>query len=293
MLKSAILYSITVSGDLMDLEDQLAENSFKPCNKQALLSRGWLEPAGHGSGYMRNVMGGRLICLGIEEKKIPGPLVKRLLAEQVDKYIQSHGSKPNNETRKELKSEIEMSLISNLPPKFSVVNILILEHHNLLIVEASSHSKAEAALDVLRDAINLKPIPYTPKNSFSLLSTTWVQEQKTPDGFGLTGSMTLNGISKETTTLKYHSLPSTEIARHIEAGEKVVKLGMYVEDELEFTLDTKLAVSSIKYHPSVKEEVRSGLDDKGDEVARLEATLALTIPMLTKVAEMVNAQFVE
>lgn len=291
MIKSAVFYNTSGNPSLSSLESDLADKAFQPCGKSSVLSIGWIEPAGHGTGFIREVMGMKLITLGIEKKDIPNKLVKRLLNDQIDLYEQKHGQKPNGPMKKELKEEIIFSLIPSAFPKFEMIHVLISEKYNGIMVGATSHAKAETVLAALSNIVSFKPKPVSANHALEEKGTQWVSDHQAPDNFILSGDLTLKDGEGASTTLKGHQMPSQEVDNHLEAGEHVVKLGLYLKEEASFTLTEKLIVTGIKYDGSIAESVSEDTSGDDSPVAAMEATMALTNPILVKIFTFVKTHF--
>ena len=260
-----------------DLEAQLEQHPFKPCGSQELSSYGWVPPLGrHGSQLVHATNGYYLLCARKQEKVLPAAVVREVVEEKVEE-IESQQSRPVR--RKEKESIREEVMLDMLPRAFThsrITYAYISPKEGLLVVDASSPSRAEELLGHLRQSLlSLPVVPLTVNISPASVMTQWVSGAQVPADFVLEDACELRDPDAQGGIVRCQrqDLSADEIQEHIKAGKQVVKLAVCWDETLSCVLGEDLSIKRLRFS-DVMQEKRDQTSTE-DAATRLDADFAL------------------
>ncbi len=135
---------------MAQIQEALERDRFVECGATQPLSVGWIEPRGVAHAPLLEIVGGQwLMTLQIEQRLLPGAVVRRRAEELAQKVEQATGRKPGKRQMRELKDQATLDLLPQAFTKRVSVNLWIEPTQRLLIADAGSPSRADVALTQL------------------------------------------------------------------------------------------------------------------------------------------------
>lgn len=275
--KNLYLYRLTRKIDLTQLDELLAEVKFTPCASQDVSKFGWVSPLGkHGTNFVHSANGQLLICAKKEEKILPTSVINYLLAEKFGAAEIAEGRALKKKEKEVLKEEIIVDLISRAFSRYQQTYAWINPAAGFIAVDASSHTRAEHLLALLRKSIGSLPVvPLAITTPPELTLTEWLKAETAPAGFTLEDEAELRSALEHGGIIraKRQDLLSDEIANHLQADKLVTSIALNWSDTLSFVLKDDLSIKRIKF----SDEIKSQNDDidSEDGTARFDADFAL------------------
>ncbi len=273
--KNALVYRLSkpIESDPEKLESLLNEFAFKPCSSQDKQKSGWSGVLG--SSLVHVAGDNYLLKLKKEEKILPASVVNEALENKADLLAQKEARPLSKKEKQALKEEVLIDLLSKAFSKSSFVHILILSVQNLVIVDSSSHSKAEEALALLRKTLGSLPVvPAIPSQAVEVSLTNWVKQGYAPTGFEIQMEAELKSMTDDSVLrCKNQDLSADEIQQHLASDKLVTKLALSWADKIEFLLAEDGTIKRLKYADELKDEN----DDipREDSDARFDADFSL------------------
>ena len=128
---------------------------FVECGATQEKSVGWCEPRGQDHGPLVESVGGQLILkLMIETRALPGSVVTRKAKERVAQIEASTGRKPGKKEIRDLKDDIRLQLLPQAFTKQAAVGVWIDPKAALLVIDASSQSRADEVVTLLVQSLD-------------------------------------------------------------------------------------------------------------------------------------------
>lgn len=277
--KNLIVYRLSTPIDLTpdQLETRLEEFAFRPCNSQEQSKYGWGKPMGkHGSSLIHVTNGNILLCARKEDKMLPASVIKEALDEKVE-MIEQETARPVKKKEKDaLKEEIIHTLLPRAFSRLGSTFAYIAPKQGLIIVDASSHNKAEDLLALLRKSIgSLAVLPVQSKVPVDQTMTQWLSQEDNITPFSLLEEAELKSPLENGAVLrcKNQDLLCTEIQAHIENGMFVTKAALQYAESMTFVLNEDMTIKRVKFTDVVTEQQED--QDKADKAACFDADFAI------------------
>ena len=294
--KNAIFYRFSQSFEYTaeSLESKLEEHAFSPCGSQDLSKFGWISPS-HGLSDMlvHAGQGFMLIAAQKEEKILPSSVIKTKLEAKVKQIENEQARKVYRKERDQLKDEIVMDLLPRAFSKFQTTHALLAPSQGLLIVDASSHKRAEELLSHLRSVLGSLPITLPDVNhSPSAIMSQWLENSESrPHDFVIMDECELRDTTVENGVIrcKGQDLESDEIRQHLEAGKRVAKLAVDWQESLNFVIQDDLSLKRLKLSDSLKEKLDQ--DSAEEAMERFDAEFIAMSLELTRLMPMLLEAF--
>lgn len=275
--------------DAEQLAEAMKEFKFTPAGSQDMARTGWAPAIGDSLIHAAN---GQLLLVEQTEKKyLPSDVLKRALSERIEKLEVEQCRKLKKTEKDSLKDEVLHTLLPRAFSKFSQTQLWIDTKNNLIIVDASSASKAETILALLRKTIGSLPVvPLTLETPVELTLTDWVKDGDLPAGFALGDSATLKAMLEDGGELKSkkQDLVSEEIRTHLDAGKLVTGVALHWQDRISFTLTDGAAIKRIKFSDILTQQ--NDDIDREDVAQRADADWSLMTGELSDlISQLVSA----
>jgi recombination associated protein RdgC len=291
--KNLKLFTITQPLDWndIDLDEQLAQFAFRPCNSQELSTMGFASPLGHGDSMVHSASGKVWITLKKQERILPAIVVNAELAEKVAQIEADTGTPVGKKAQQDLKQEIVQRLMPQAFTKNSYTHGFISFKDNLVAVDASADGKAEVFLAMLRKAMTSLPVVPMSRKSIQAELTSWLLESAVPAQVVLLEEAEFRGQGEQDSIIriKNQELADDEILQHLQSGKFVYKLAIEWDESLTAMLEEDLSIKRLKFTDVIKEQN----DDiaKEDKLARMDADFALMSGEIVRFADWLKNTF--
>lgn len=265
------------------LETELARQPLQACSGITVETKGWLPPrdAQLVESYQKQL----LIALGVEQKLLPGSVVKQEAEARAQALEAQQGYKPGKKQLREIKERVTVELLPRAFARQRVTRCWINPVEGFVVVDASSPGKAEEVLEKLRDTLG--ELPATLLNtqmSAQALNTRWLASGSAEGAFELHEDCELRAPDESGGAIRYvrHGLEGKDIRDHIATGKVVSKLGLVWKTRLGLILQEPLSVKRLKF----LEVEKSGEEDAGGSADdRFEADFALMVGEVTALVQ--------
>lgn len=242
-----------------ELDLILTEKAFKPCGSQEMSSRGWVSPIGtDGSLLVHAANGYIMVCLQRQDKVLPAAVVNEAMEEKIAEIKAREDRKPGKKERTDLKEEIIFQLLPRAFTRTGRLYAYIDPKAGLLVVNSSSHNRAEELLNTLRDTLGTLPvIPLKAKNVAQHTMTHWLKAGEAPADFAIGGECELRDGADETAVIrcKNQDLGSDDIRNHLQAGMFVNKLALSWAGGIDFMVDPELTVKRLSFGDLINDKL--------------------------------------
>ena len=270
-------FCFPASTDLSDVESMLSGHKLKPVGPLEVSSRGFVSPLGQHSEEMTRKCGSAIwVTVGVEDKILPGAVVKDLLQKKLAEIEEKEGRKPSGRTRKRIKDELVTELLPRAFVRPSRIDALIDTSLGVVAVDASGRKNAEGVVAELRHALGSFPaLPLNAEVAPRAVLTGWIAGDPLPDGFALGEECELRDPADNAVVVKVKNmeLQSAEVEKHIEAGKQCTRLALCFDDRVSFVIGEDLVIRRFKLLDAAVEEIES--EDHDDIVAEMDARFAL------------------
>ena len=240
-----------------ELEAKLSAMPFRHCGQLEQVTVGFTPPLGRNSDQLVHVSDGRLmICLTSETKVVPASVVNEEANQIICQIQEAQGRKVGRKEKKEIQEKALLELLPRAFAKSSSTYAYVDVRKGWLIVDASSSTKAEEVVSLIRKALGTLPVSrLTTEGSPSLSMTQWLANQEVPENFMIGAECDLvESEQGATINCRKKDLDSEEIRNHLEKGMQVSRLAMTWKDRISFTVDDSLIIRKIKFLDGVMEE---------------------------------------
>jgi len=270
MFKNLMIYRMA-SGwptTLEALESALQAATFTPCGASQEKSVGWVEPRGHAHGALVEVVGGQWILkLRIETKVLPASVVKRKVAEMVEKIDVTEGRKVGRKERKELAEEARQQLLQRAFTKVKDAQVWVDPVRELICTDAGSASIADElmiSLDRIPNGLEVSLL--NTKTSPAAAMAHWLSTKEAPIGFTVDRECELKAPDESKSVVRYsrHALDTNEVVGYVEGGLQPTRVALTWRDRVSFVLTDGLQLKKIEFLDSVFIDGQPDKEDKFD-----------------------------
>jgi recombination associated protein RdgC len=236
---------------LEQIEESLAKAPFVPCGATEALSLGWVPPRGEEHGLLVEGIDGHYhLKLQIEQRVLPGSVVKERVDEIAAQIEEQTGRKPGKKALKDLKEQATHELLPLCFKKRSSIRIWIAPAQRLLMIDASSPARCEEVVSLLVKtldglALHLVQSAETP----AACMAAWLMDGVPPEGFTIDRECELKSEDEMKSVVRYarHALDIEEVRQHLASGKRPTKLAMSYKDRVSFLLTDTLAIKKIAF----------------------------------------------
>lgn len=276
--KNLIFYRLTeqFSYTQEQLQEKLQEHAFSPCKSQELSRYGWSAPCKHiPDELVHEVHGFFMISSHKEEKILPSSVIKDIVNEKVAQIEHEQSRKVYKKERDQLKDEVTLDLLPRAFSKFQKTFALITPQQGWVVVDASSHKRAEELLSYLRGSLGSLPLTLPDVNqSPSAIMSHWLEKHDAiPAAFEVQDECELrdNVLEGGVIRIKGQQLEDEEFVAHLEAGKRVTKLSLVWDEQLKFMLNEDLSIKRLKPTEQLQEKIA----DEGaeDEITQFDVDM--------------------
>jgi recombination associated protein RdgC len=274
------------------LEEQLAKREFQACSAAQPLSVGWVPALGEGSVLVHAAAGRFLLRMKREEKILPASVVREMLDEKVEVIETEQARKVYRKERQDLKDEIVQDCLPRAFSRSNSVYAYIDTRSNWVFVDATTATRAEELINLLRDCIGSFPVVLPQVNNApGATMTGWLAHQSLPADFALGEECELREPGGEGGVVRCRGvdLLGEEVETHLNAGKQVARLALSWEERLSLLMAEDLCLRRLKFADELMKE-NEDLPE-ADNAARLDADFVLMSEAISALQERVMALF--
>lgn len=275
--KNLIVYRLPAdwSVSARELEDKLAARSLMPCGSFDMQSKGWVFSSDL-ERYVHTVNGQHLIALGVDQKLLPGSIIRQVATERAKEMAKEQGYPVGRRQMRELKMRVTEELRGRALTRKRVTHAWIDPINGWLVVNASSEGKAEELVETLRDTLgSLQVTLLETERSASATLTSWLMLGDAPLTFTIDDDTELQAADESKPTIRYvrHPLDGKEIRAQIQGGMYATRLGLTWRDRISFVLNEKLHVKKLEFLLIDKDKSEEGSSTSPAEQFDIDMTL--------------------
>lgn len=259
MFKNLIVYRLGPdwAPSLADVEASLQKARFVPCAASQPLSVGWVPPRGETTDPLAESVGGHwLLRLMVEQKVLPGAVVKRRAEEIAQQIEQTTGRKPGRKQGKEIREQATHELLPMAFTKQASVNVWLAPRERVLVVDSSSAKRAEDVVTLLVKALaGFSVLALQTRLSPAAAMTAWLLSGEPPPQFSIDRDCELKAPDEMKSTVRYvrHGLDIDEVRGHLQAGKQPTRLALTWRGRVSFVLTEALQLKKLGFEDVVFE----------------------------------------
>jgi recombination associated protein RdgC len=279
VFKNLIVYRVGPEWqpDLMAALAALDKERFVECGATQPMSSGWVEPRGVEHAPLVELIAGQwLLKLMVEQKVLPGAVIRRRCDEIAAHIELSTGRKPGKKQLKELKEQAQLELLPQAFTRQSAVRVWIDPDARLLMLDVASGKRAEEVVTQLVKALpgfNVRPLQTTmsPATAMAL----WLSSGEAPQAFSVDRECELKSADEMKSVVRYarHALDIDEVREHIAAGKQPTRLAMTWNGRVSFVLTEAMQIKRLAFDDVVFESTR-GSKNHADDGFDTDAAIA-------------------
>jgi recombination associated protein RdgC len=257
----------------------LSEHAAKPLGSSDARRLGWTAPAGRlgGGQLVHEIQGHWLISALRQERMLPSSVVNEEVDDQVAEIAAIEGRKVTRKEKTALKEQATEALLPRAFVRSQRIDLWWDTERQLIGVNASSRTRAEDVLDLLRETLgSLKVTPLSTQTLPLRAMTTWLGDTASrPADMSIGDSVVLKAKGDDGVVRgRQLDLDSDEIHQHLECGRQASQLALSIEGQLSFVLHDDLALKSLRFGDALVEEAGHA-DDGDDALARIETDFVI------------------
>jgi recombination associated protein RdgC len=245
-----------------DFEGQLAGRTLRPCGPFDMSSRGWVAVT-NGGRLLHAVNQQLMIALGMDEKLLPGSIIRQVAQERADIQAQEQGFPVGRKQMRDLRARVADELRARALTRRRITRAWIDPQGGWFAVDAASLPRAEMVVETLSDTLgSFAPRAIETERSPHAAMASWLLRGEAPARFSIDDELELQTADKSKTIIRYtrHPLDGKEIRGHLAAGKYPTRLGLTWKDRVSFVLTDKLQVKRLEFLEMSKD------DTEGEEL---------------------------
>jgi recombination associated protein RdgC len=268
--KNLIVYRLPAdwSVSAAELEELLTKRTLQPCSPLEMVSRGWVPPTS-GGRLLHTVNQQHLIALGIDQKLLPGSIIRQVAQERAEALAQEQGYPVGRRQMRDLKMRVTEELRARALTRRRAIRAWIDPLNGWFVVDAAGAAKAEELTEVLRVtlggsfAVQFMETAKSPQQSMSL----WLSQGDAPTRFTIEQGLELQAPDENKATIRYtrHPLDVRQVQAHLKEGKYPTRLGLTWSDRVSFILTDKLQVKRIEFLDMTKDTADGGDIDAAEQ----------------------------
>ncbi len=249
--KNLVIYRLPADWSVApaELEEKLAQRSLQPCGSFDMLSRGWVH-SGLAQRFVHTTHGQHLIALGVEQKLLPGSIVKQVAGDRAKAIEEQQGFPVGRRQMREIRERVLEELRARALCRRRVTRAWIDPAHGWLVVDAAGAPRAEELIETLRDTLGSLAVQLLEtERSPAAAMSAWLALGDAPLRFVIDQDLELQAADQSKATIRYtrYPLEAREIRQHLTAGMSATRLGLTWNDRISFVLTDKLQVKRMEF----------------------------------------------
>ena len=286
--KNLIIYRLPDgwSVSAAELEDKLSGRTLQPCGSYDMESRGWVSPS-PAQRLVHVTNGQYLIALGVEQKLLPGSIIKQVALERAVLLEEQQGYPVGRRQMRELKERVTDELRARALTRRRITRAWIDPQNGWFVVDAAGAPRAEELVETLRDTLGTLPVEFleTERSPHASMAA-WLMLGDAPLRFVIDQDLELQTVDKTKATVRYvrHTLDGKDIQAHISSGKYATRLGLTWNDRIAFVLTDKLQLKRVQFLEMSKDKAEGeGESQSADEQFEVDFML-----MASELAQMLS-----
>jgi recombination associated protein RdgC len=264
LFKNLVFHRLPADWELSaaDLEGQLAGRTLKPCGPFDMSSRGWVPVTG-GGRLLHTVNQQHLLALGMDEKLLPGSIVRQVAQERAEVQAREQGFPVGRKQMRDLRARVADELRARALTRRRTTRAWLDPASGWFAVDAASIPRAEMVVETLSDTLGtFAPQAVETSRSPQASMASWLLRAEAPVHFSIDDDLELQSNDEAKSIIRYtrHPLDGREIRGHLTAGKYPTRLGLTWKDRVSFVLTDKLQVKRLEFLEMSKD------DTEGDDV---------------------------
>lgn len=264
--------------DAATLEEALVEQAARPLGGQDPRRLGWTFPGGRAdTSRLHELQGQRLLSALRQERLLPASVVKEEVDERAAEVEAREGRKLRRQEKITLKEQVVEELLPRAFVRSQKIDLWWDTRRRLIGVNASSRTRAEELLDLLRETLgSLKVTPLATQVMPMRAMTQWLTDPASRPADLVVGDQVELKAKGDDGVLRARQvdLDSDEIQQLLESGRQASKLAVEIEGRLSFVLHDDLALKSLRFGDALIDEANAS-DDGDDALLRLDTDFVL------------------
>jgi recombination associated protein RdgC len=251
LFKNLVFHRLPADWELSaaDFETQLAGRTLQPCGPFDMSSRGWV-PVTSGGRLLHTVNRQHMVALGVDEKLLPGSIVRQVAQERADLQAREQGFPVGRKQLRDLRARVGDELRARALTRRRSTRAWLDPASGWFAVDASSIPRAEMVVETLSDTLgSFAPQAIEAGRSPQASMASWLLRAEAPVHFSIDDDLELQSADKAKSIIRYtrHPLDGKEIRGHLAAGKYPTRLGLTWNDRVSFVLTDKLQVKRLEF----------------------------------------------
>ena len=244
---------------------------FTPCLPSMPSSHGWTtlwdEPD---APLLRRINHCTMLCLHIEEKILPSPVIRKALTEKMKQIEALENRSIYQKEKLSLKDEITMTLLPRAFTKLIRVYAYLDSKHRWLVLGTHHAKQTERLLSTFKKSFAEELQSFDLKKLSPIL-TQWLKGKSCPSSFSIEKNCVLQDPNQTNRVIRcqQQDLFSSNIQGLIKEGCEVKQLGLSWKDQVNFVLSDDFSLRSICFRDDIRAQVKEM--EPETEAQRLDA----------------------
>jgi recombination associated protein RdgC len=268
------------------IEEKLALRPLVPCPAASYHSSGWV-PVIENGRLVESAGAHHMAVQGIEERVLPGSVIKRAAKAKAAEWEKQRGFKPGRKLMREFTEQVTLELLPKAFVRPKSVRGWIDVAAKRIAIDSTSAARADAWICQLRDAMDggLPEIAYlgSGKRPGAVMASWLMAPDCVPNGFVLGDSCQLAGTAdKSAVRFTHHPLNTGQVRMLIEQGFTPKNIELVWNNRVSLVVTDKLDLRKIDFL-DVDEAKSAGGDQTAEEQFTADFTLMAGIlsPMVS------------
>ncbi len=229
---------------------------FVPCLPSMPSSIGWVPPIEEEGAPLVHALNGKImLCMQLEEKVLPGVVIRQALDEKVKKIQARDDRRVRAKEKMSLKDEVVMTLLPRAFTKLTRVYGYVDTKNNWLVIGNTNASKIEQFLLLFKKTVteNVRLFDYAKP---APIMTHWLKNQSNPTVLSIEKACMLQDPQKQNRVIRcqQQDLFAPSIQGLIKDGCEVKQLALCWQDRINFVLADDFSLRGLQYQEEVLEE---------------------------------------
>lgn len=249
--KNLVLYRLPPEFNLSaaELETRLEDRPLAPCGHFDMSTRGWV-PVGPTARLLHTVGTHQLIALGIEQKLLPGSIIRQTAADRAVEIASEQGYPVGRKQMRELKLRVTEELRARALVKRRVTHAWIDRDNGWFVVDAAGVARAEEVVETLRDTLgSFAVVPVDAPRSPQAAMAAWLGLGEVGHHLHIDDDLELRAtdLSKATIRYTHHAFDNALVRRQCAEGFAPTRLGLTWNARVSFVLNEKFQVKRVQF----------------------------------------------